>query len=201
MKTDTNTKEMIVENPINGQKVDLMPLFNYLESIKDDLHPNKYAEPYMICEAIDYMTEQHINFEQAMMEKLNERTEISAKQVDMLLEGISQANQLKKPFYSMCVNKVKYTPEEIEKIINQFPIQPPIPKPINARIVNPANNEKLKIEPLFDFINSYGEDAKYTANVIEHTANKDDADNPKIDLSFSTDLLRDLAKCLREMAS
>lgn len=66
--------------------------------------------------------------------------------------------------------------------------------------INPNNQQRMNLKPFLEFLKRYGQhDANEAANVIEFTANKEDESNPELDLSMSTDLLRDLATCLRQM--
>lgn len=192
------TKQLVlVENPLNGQMVDVMPFFKYLESIKEDFHFDRKAEPNMISDSIDYITGNMIDFAQSMMDKLDKMAEIHPNEVNHLLEAMREANQLKKPFNEMRVNKDRYTPEEIDNVIKQFTISPPMPTNIGT-IKNPINGKLLKTEPLFNFLNRDGEE---TADVIEHTANEVEKRNPDLDLTMTTDLLRELANCIRQMAA
>lgn len=190
-------QSVLVENPLNGQMMDVMPFFKYQESIKENHHFNRKAEPNMISESIDYICGNFIDFAQTLIDRLPEMVEIRPNEVNHLLEAIREANQLKKPFNEMRVNKDRYSPEDIDNIIKKYPIAPPMPTNIGT-IINPANGQLLKTEPLFKFLNRDGEE---TADVIEHVAQEIESKNPNLDLSNSTDLLRELANCIREMAA
>lgn len=189
-------QSVLVENPLNGQMVDVMPFFKYLESIKENFHFDRKAEPNMISDSIDYITGNIIDFAQAIMDRLPEMAEIRPNEVNHLLEAIREANQLKKPFNEMRVNKDRYSLEEVENIIKKYQIAPPIPS--FSTIINPVNGQRLKTEPLFKFLNRDGEE---TADVIEHVAQEAETKNPNSDLSNTTDLLRQFANCIREMAA
>jgi hypothetical protein len=176
--TRNGNEAMIVENPLNGQKVDLMPLFNYMES-KKDWYAVEVAQPTLLANVVsDIMEHQH-----DLLTELSEEARCGVSfSSDVLLNynlAIQNANNLEKVFKSMTIKKDRYTHQEVENIIQ-----------------NPLNGKTINTEPLFRFLNR---DFEETANVIEHTANQTDKENPDLDLTMATDLLRDLANCIKEM--
>lgn len=186
----SRTLQMLVANPHNGQLVDLMPLFDYMETIKDWYTLN-HSEPSHIGNVVDSITESHIDIMADVLDCTN-GVSLSDKSLTGHTYALQNSIRLSRVFKTMTV---------------EYPIPPPMPMPTKnierTVFINPATSEIFKIEPLFGFIEKYRSDNKTsvenTANVIETTANVTDQQNPNLDLTNSTDLLRDVAKLLRDM--
>lgn len=95
---------MIVENPLNGQKIDLMPLFNYMES-KKDWYAEDVAQPTLVANVVaDIMEHQH----DLLTEVSEEAKEGVIFSSNILLNynlAIQNANNLVKVFKTMTIKK------------------------------------------------------------------------------------------------
>lgn len=102
--TRSGNAAMIVENPINGQKVDLMPLFSYMESWKD-WYAEEVAQPTLVSNVLaDIMEHQH----DLLTEVSQEAKEGVSFSSNVLLNynlAIQNANNLVKVFKTMTIKQ------------------------------------------------------------------------------------------------
>lgn len=188
----TQNQPSIIFNPLNGKFINMMPFFEYMQEIQEVYSVNGASCPSHIAEVVDGILQGPSQLMNNAMDLLDYDYKITVGGLRTYSEAVSDANRLMKVFRNM-------------KLSSETIIEPPLPTKSNSAkgFVIPNTNEKLQIEPFIEFIERYGSDSVTsiddTANVIENAANVTDEENPDSDLTNSTDLLRALAKCLRDM--
>ncbi len=195
MKTLTNP--VIAVNPITNSLINLTPLFNYGEQIKEMYSINGACISH-VSEVVDNILEGPSELMNQALDSMDYDNKFTIRAIRGYSESVNNAQQLAKVFREMKVDFPTIIPQNGE-------IKPPLPTkiPIADYFLFPDSNESLRIEPLINFIRKYSSERNSsvgdTANVIETTANVTDQQNPNLDLTNSTDLLRDVAKLLRDM--
>ncbi len=102
--TRSGNEAMIVENPLNGQKVDLMPLFQYLES-KKDWYAEDVAHPSLVANVMaDIMEHQH-DLLTEVSEEAKEGVSFSSNVLLNYNLAIQNANNLVKVFKKMTIKQ------------------------------------------------------------------------------------------------
>ena len=102
--TRSGNNAMIVENPLNGQKVDLMPLFNYMESWKD-WYAEEVAQPTLVANVVaDIMEHQH-DLLTEVSEEAKEGVILGSNVLLNYTLAIQNANNLVKVFKKMTIKK------------------------------------------------------------------------------------------------
>lgn len=102
--TRSGNEAMIVENPLNGQKVDLMPLFQYLES-KKDWYAEDIAQPSLVANVMaDIMEHQH-DLLTEVSEEAKEGVSFSSNVLLNYNLAIQNANNLVKIFKTMTIKQ------------------------------------------------------------------------------------------------
>ncbi|CAH0996200.1 hypothetical protein EMA8858_02330 [Emticicia aquatica] len=102
--TRSGKDAMIVENPINGQKVDLMPLFNYMES-KKDWYDEEVAQPTILANVVESIMEHQHDLLTEVSEEAKEGVILSSEILLNYTLAVQNANNLVKVFKTMTINK------------------------------------------------------------------------------------------------
>lgn len=95
---------MIVENPINGQKVDLMPLFNYMESWKD-WYSEEIAQPTLVANVLESIMEHKHDLLTEVAEEAKDGVNFSKDVLMNYTLAVQNANNLVKVFKSMTIKQ------------------------------------------------------------------------------------------------
>jgi hypothetical protein len=192
----TITEPQMVVNPYTNRLINLTPLFNYMKDIEEGYSTNGACISH-VSEVVNNILEGPSELMNIALDSMDYDDRFAIRAIRGYSESVNNAQQLAKVFRAMKVESAKNIPQDGE-------IKLPMPTKIASRVfLNPDTSEIFKIEPLFKFIEKYGSDLKTsvenTANVIESAANVTDEENPDLDLTNSTDLLRDVAQLLRDM--
>ncbi|CAH0996199.1 hypothetical protein EMA8858_02329 [Emticicia aquatica] len=184
-------------NPYTNRLINLTPLFNYMKQIEEAYSINGACISH-ISEVVDNILEGPSELMNQALDSMDYDDRFTIRAIRGYSESVNDAQKLAKVFRAMKVDLVTNVPQKDE-------ILPPMPtRYITATVfLNPETSEIFKIEPLFEFIKKYSSErnssVENTANVIENTAKVTDEENPNLDLTNCTDLVRDVANLLRGM--
>ncbi len=194
---ETITKPLMVVNPHTNRLIDLMPLFDYMKE-NEERYSTSGACISHISEVVNDILEGPSELMNQALDGMDYADKFTIGAIRGYSESVRDAQHLSKVFRAMKVELVTNFPQDGE-------IKPPMPTKTQKTecFIFPDSNESLRIEPLIEFIRKYSSERNSsvgdTANVIETTANVTDQVNPDLDLTNSTDLLRDVAQLLRDM--
>lgn len=102
--TRSGNDAMIVENPLNGQKVDLMPLFNYMESWKG-WYAEEVAQPILVANVVESIMEHQHDLLTEVSEEAKDGVILSSNVLLNYTLAIQNANNLVKVFKTMTIKK------------------------------------------------------------------------------------------------